>query len=359
MAILNSRRVKGTQLIAQWSQAAIRTRSAQATRLLQMEMANRGGARPEAALMYGTNFFPERSHGIPVGAALDATFAQLARSRESWFGLLKSNETEYCIERQREILERCQWLFPRSEWCARSLMEDYGVPREKIVVTGAGPNFDEPPPERKGYDGRTLLFVGRDWARKNGALVVEAFRRARMKRSDIILKIVGPSVPPRGETKCVAGVEWIGSLDGERRGELLKLYSEASLLLFPSRFEPFGIAMLEAMAAGCPVIAKADFAAPEVIVEGRTGSLLSHDDPELLASKILYWLDHPEALARAGAEARRVVRESYNWDVAARRVISAFRGQVEREREHIVHPQPPPGAAHAAKNPGNQQPKFI
>lgn len=315
--ILKNRRRGGSQLLALWSRRAMSARAERARAILQND------ETATAALLYGTNFFPTREDEaprVPVGAAMDATFAQLARSGESWFGKIRAGEVDFCIEQQRSVLDRCAWLFPRSEWCARSLLDDYHIPREKIIVTGAGPNFDESPAPRDGYDTKTILFVGRDWNRKNGQLVLDAFRLARKARPDLELKIVGP----RSYSFHAGGVEWLGPLDGARRGELLKLYSKASLLVFPSRFEPFGIAILEAMAAGCPVVAMNQWAAPEIIEEGVTGSLLTSSEPRPLAEQILNWLSDQSRLEAAGDAARARVREHYSWTFAARRIIDAF-----------------------------------
>ncbi|MBI3817425.1 MAG: glycosyltransferase family 4 protein [Planctomycetes bacterium] len=325
LVIASTRRVPGTQLIAEWSDRAVGRRSRRAHAFLESDE-NAAGA-----LLYGTNFFPAPAGlraRVPVGAALDATFAQLARSGESWFGKLAPADVDHCIDRQKRVLDRCEWLFPRSEWCARSLADDYNIPKERICITGAGPNFDEMPPPRKSYDCKTILFVGRDWNRKNGPLVLDALNLARKVRPDLRLQIVGPDSTPGARD----GVEWIGPLERGRRAELLILYSQASLLAFPSRFEPFGIAMLEAMAAGCPVIAMNQWAAPEVIQDGISGTLLKNPEPRALAEAMLWWLSNAERLAAAGDAARTRVREYYNWDHAARRILDAFTGRAGAPR---------------------------
>ncbi len=283
--------------------------------------------------MYGTDFFPgENGAGakLPVGAALDATFAQIARAGEHDFGRLSPLEVAACVAQQRDILERCTVLFPRTEWCAASLEEDYGISHERLVITGAGANFDRVLPERGPHDGRTVLFVGRDWQRKNGPLVLDAFRIARKARPDLRLEVIGPS----GMSVDEPGVEWVGALDGERRGELERRYLKASLYLCPSRFEPFGIAILEAMSAGCPAVALDRGAAREIIDDGVTGSLLRDDEPSTLAEAILDWTSDVERLSVAGSRAKAVLEEHWGWDRAARRVeaglLSGGSGRVLR-----------------------------
>ncbi len=336
--LARSRRFAAHRLRARWSPMAIHLRSRRARRCLE-----RSGA--EAALMYGTDFFPAEEgapSAIPVGAALDATFAQIARAGEHDFGRLTPLEVEACVAQQRRILERCAVLFPRTRWCAASLEEDYGIPQERLVITGAGTNFDRALPEREPQDGRTILFVGRDWQRKNGPLVLAAFRMARRARPDLRLEVIGPA----GMKVDEPGVEWVGALDGERRGELERRYLKASLFLCPSRFEPFGIAILEAMSAGCPAVALDRGAAREIIDDGITGSLLRDDEPSTLAEAILAWTSDMDRLSAAGAQAKAVVEERWGWDRAARRVeeglLSGGTGPVLRPRGTRIRRGPAP-----------------
>ncbi|MBL8695186.1 MAG: glycosyltransferase family 4 protein [Planctomycetes bacterium] len=311
------RRTRAARLLSRWTAFEIERRSERARHLL------RKVPTAQAVLLYGTDFFPARpgeSPGVPVGAGLDCTFAQLARSSEWHFDDLTPLEVETCIESQRRVFERCDWLFPRTEWCAQSLEDDYGIPRRRIVVTGAGPNLDISPGLRRHHDGATLLFVGRDWARKSGPLVVDAFHLAKRSIPSLRLIVVGP--PMRGSR--ADGVEWLGPLDGPEQSKLAELFSTASLLVAPSRFEPFGIALLEAMQAGCPVISLDRGAAREIFVSGEHGERIAEPEPRILAKAIVDWLSDRDRLDRAGLAAQRWVLQHFGWHRAAERIAQAF-----------------------------------
>lgn len=322
-AVLETRNFRARRLQARWTTTAMEQRSQRATRMLLEAL---GTEEVTSVLMYGTDFFPAEQGGaavVPVGAGLDTTFAQLARSKEDKFAYLRPAEVANCVARQREVFDRCAVVFPRTQWCADSLREDYGVAASKIVVTGAGPNLDAVPPPRgpeEVHDGRTLLFVGRDWERKHGPLVLEGFRLAQKQRPDLRLVVVGP----RKRETTEAGVEWLGPLDGSARERLQQLFREASLLLCPSRFEPFGIVLLEAMITECPVVTLDRGAAREIVEDGVTGTRLREAEPRALADAVLHWLGDVERLAEAGRAGRARVLEQFSWDLAAERIASAF-----------------------------------
>jgi starch synthase len=329
LAAVEARRFGATELRAAWSPRGVSERS----RVAATTLARLHASEHDAVLLYGTNLHPELAPGpvtrtarpLPTGAALDATFAQLARSREGWFATLSRGEIERAVALQRDVFERCDLLFPRTEWCAASLMKDYGISLQRIVVTSAGSNLDVPPAPRRSNDGRTILFVGRDFERKNGPLVLAAFRAARERRADLRLVVVGP--PPVELTRHLvsggrSGVELVGPVeDGER---MRALYEEASLFVMPSRFEPFGVALIEALSAGVPVITLDTDPAREIVVDGALGTLLPREDQALLTEAMLDWLGDRERLRVVGEAAQRHVREHFTWDRAAERVAGAF-----------------------------------
>lgn len=319
-AVAETRHLRASRLLGRWTERAMRARSVRAAQLLARAPA------VHAVLSYGTDFYPapdgQRAR-VPVAATLDTTFAQLARAGEWKFGSLSPSETRACVDRQRAVLERCTWIFPWTKWCADSLRDDYGIAESRMVLVGAGPNFDAALDRHAARDGRTLLFVGRDWMRKNGPLVLDAFRLARAARPDLRLVVVGPREAPAREP----GVEWLGPLDGSARGKLGELYATSALLLAPARFEPFGIALLEAMSAGIPVIALDRGAAREIVVDGVTGTLLADPEPRALADAALDWLSNRERVTRAGEAARERVRAHFGWDRAAQRIVETLSGK--------------------------------
>jgi glycosyltransferase involved in cell wall biosynthesis len=106
-----------------------------------------------------------------------------------------------------------------------------------------------------------------------------------------------------------ADVEFIGGVD-----DTAPWLQRASVYVQPSRREAFGLAVLEAMQAGRPVVASSVGGLPELVVDGVTGRLVRPDDPDALAAAITALINDP-ALRRAWGEAgRRRAEEHYGVD---------------------------------------------
>jgi len=155
-------------------------------------------------------------------------------------------------------------------------------------------------------DRRHLLFVGRDFRRKAGDLVVEAFRRVRERRPDVTLTIVGPTRWPL-PGPVPEGVDFRGALGHD---EVSELYATHDL---------FGIVFVEARSAGIPCVARDRCAMPELVEEGVCGTLQRSEDPDELAQRIEAALADDGLYARcaAGVDA---VRRRYSWSAAAARI---------------------------------------
>src|SRR2546427_7925628 len=113
----------------------------------------------------------------------------------------------------------------------------------------------------------------------------------------------------------MSGSIQLGRVDDE---ELADLYSAASCLLFPSRYEGFGLPCLEAMACGCPVAAYNNSSLPEV-VDGA-GELVDDGDAEALGRAAAALIAEPDRARRAGLE--RATR--FTWRKASRLTIEAY-----------------------------------
>ena len=169
-----------------------------------------------------------------------------------------------------------------------------------MTTVGAGVNFDSGYDRPKVYDGRTILFVGKDFVRKGGPYLLEAFDLVRRRLPEARLVIVGPR-----ESHERDGVHLLGRVDDRNR--LQQLYAEATLFVMPSLFEPWGNVFTEAMAHGLPCIGTSVGGVPDIIVDGETGYLFPPGDAEAMAEKVLWHFSH-SALRR-----RRMRRRCFEY----------------------------------------------
>lgn len=104
------------------------------------------------------------------------------------------------------------------------------------------------------------------------------------------------------------------------------LYAAAGLFVLPSLCdEPFGVPLVEAMAAGLPVVASRTGGIPEIVVDGETGLLVERADVSGLAATILELLADPERRRRMGAAGRERVLRRFTWATVAGRLEEALR----------------------------------
>lgn len=171
-----------------------------------------------------------------------------------------------------------------------------------------------------------ILFLGRIHYGKGLELLAPAL--ARMKRTDAMLVVAGPDADGYSATirSLSKGVEdriiYTGMLSGRDR---LAALVDADLLSLPSYHENFGLAVIESLACGTPVVISDQVNLhPEVKATGVGGVVPMDVDP--LARELDRWLDD-EPMRRAAAEKAPVfVRERYDWDAIARRWVGHYGG---------------------------------
>lgn len=259
--------------------------------------------------------------GLPAGTRYatvsDLTLVQ-ARATHPVFSRLSEPVFEGFERRQRAVYGAAVACCTASHWTAASLREDYGVPAEKVHVVGLGPNH-VPAPGGVAGDAPRFLFVGREWERKHGPLLLRAFARLHEERPDARLDLVGGHPPVRQP-----GVTGHGPLRLDRPDEAARvntLFESATCFVMPSEVEPFGLAYIEAACAGVPSIATSVGGAATIVAEG-TGLLVPPGDEDALLGAMRTLAD-PAVARRMGAAARERSR-LFTWELVGARLLRAL-----------------------------------
>jgi len=206
----------------------------------------------------------------------------------------------------------------------KRVAQDYDIRPNRIECVGAGSNIDESlltsVPD---YGAGHAVMVGFDFERKGGREVLSAFGRVRSQLPSARLTIVGGI--PAGELG--PGVVVTGKITGPfAQQHIGAILASASLYVMPSLFEPFGIAFLEAMAAGLPCIGANGCAMPEII--GESGAIVPAGDADSLARSMFELLSDPLACRQLGLAARTRYKQRYGWGKAATRIRHTIQATV-------------------------------
>ena len=276
--------------------------------------------RVDAVLQYGATSAPPRGD-VPYYLYCDSHVGMgAAREPHMWTSALSVAEFERAVERERGVYQGTAAIFTFSEQVRRSFIQDMGIAPERVETVYAGPNLDPasvPPRESGDVPGDApradILFVGREFERKGGDLLVRALRRVRAIVPEATLTVVGPRALQLDEP----GVRVLGYLskdDAAQLATMMAAYAGARVFAFPTRFEPFGIVLLEAMLHELPCVASAVGAIPEIVADGETGYTVPSDDEEALAARLVELLRDPARARRMGAAGRERVLRHFTWD---------------------------------------------
>lgn len=179
----------------------------------------------------------------------------------------------------------------------------------------------------------TILFVGRLDKRKGFQTLLEAYLRLKPDYPRLRLRVVGPFTPREcapyqkiAEAQFVTGIEFVGYVSPER---LPTFYHQADIFCAPSLgYESFGIVLLEAMAAGLPVVASDIAGYRTVLSDGQEGRLIPPGQTECLAEAVRQLLNQPQQRQAMGQRGR-LKASQYNWDQIVEQVLELYRETIE------------------------------
>ncbi len=257
--------------------------------------------------------------------------------RKAYFSRLQAG---YAAVMLRAAVQGADHVITVSENTRQDLIRHFGArdSRISVIYEGVSPRFYDPEPagawetlrRRTGFPERFFFYVGLLKPHKNVHLLLRAWRRLRREKkitSGLVIlgkkdKKYGPELAdlaglPAGASED--GLYYLPSAGGE---ELRTLYRRARALVHPSRYEGFGLTLLEAMASETPVMACRTASIPEVA--GDAALLIEPDHEEALMDALVT-LEQDERLREEMVRRGREQVRKFSWKKAADQTIHIYR----------------------------------
>jgi len=286
--------------------------------LLRLFRSPRGRARRVATLQvsyreerWTTRPVRDRGEEVSRPSAAERRFARWRAPLLAWAGRLTARLADVVVAPSRQT--------------ARELERDYGARRVKVIPNGV----PAAPPRDVAPAAPVVLYAGRFRARKAVTVLVRAFAQvvAALPAARLVLAGDGEDrAAVEGEVRRLGlggRVELLGTVTRE---EVARRLREAAVFCLPSIYEGLPLAILEAMAAGVPVVATAVSGNPDAIVDGESGWLVPAEDSAALASALIHALSDPAEARRRAAAASARFAERFEIGVVARRYLELLAG---------------------------------
>jgi glycosyltransferase involved in cell wall biosynthesis len=252
--------------------------------------------------------------GLP-GAALGGVPVRIGSRRE-----LNPDKTAGQIRAQRAAY-RCATKVVANSPAAERVLRQEGLAAGSIAVIPNGVDLEAYTDRTAVGRIRRIITVANLRPEKEHETLIAAAAALIGSYPDLRFEIVGDGPRKRDLQDLVVArglgrhVEFLG-----HRDDVPSLLASADAFVLPSRSEAFPNSVIEAMAAGLPVIASAVGGLLDLIDEGRTGVLVPPSDPAALTSALHLLIDNPACAASMGRAARTDIRQRYSFD----RMVSAF-----------------------------------
>ena len=306
------------------------------------------------------------SQFIPIVRAFNPQAKIVIHMQCEWLSQLDRESIAGRISKSNLILGCSDYItqlirdrFPEFAHLCRTVYN--GVNETDFYPAGDG-SRDECPPR--------LLFVSRLSPEKGVHILLRAFRQVVERYPSAEIELIGsPGAAPVEYIIRLSQDEKIVSLlefykNGDYRDHLVAEipaslkdqvifsghvkhdrvpdhYRMADILINPSLSEPFGMALVEGMASGIPVVAPRVGGMVEIIEHGECGYLVQNDDVPDLANAIINLLDHPEIRKAMGQAGRKRVLELFTWDRIVDQLLTQYNVLFAGENTPVTFPTQP------------------
>jgi glycosyltransferase involved in cell wall biosynthesis len=270
--------------------------------------------RREIAVLHACDFY---ANVFAVPAAVLARVPVRIGSRRD---LIIPGRTPAQMTAQRLSYRAAHRVVANSTAAAAQLRAE-GVPTDRIVVIANGIDLTRFSGGGRVDRGKTVATVANLRPEKGHDVLLRAAARVLQRLPDVRFRIIGdgPTRPALIELASALGISKSIEFLGHRE-DVPALLAESDVYAFPSRTEAFPNGLIEAMAAGLPVVASAVGGMLELVEDGRNGRLVAAGDDAALATRILELLTDAPTARQFGEAARATIASRYSFD----RMVASF-----------------------------------
>jgi glycosyltransferase involved in cell wall biosynthesis len=269
---------------------------------------------------WATMFFSRQLAAIPTLIDFDSTPLQIDRleAYESPHDVAPLAALKHLL--CRRAYGSARLLQAWSNWAKSSAVSDYGVPEDKVVVNPPGVDIDffRPSTEEEHRDNLRVVFVGGDFRRKGGQLLLDWYRQRSTENVELHLATREPV------EQTVPGVT-VHSDIRPNSPELLHLYQTSDVFVLPSLGECFGLATVEAMATGLPVVVSDVGGTEDIVQDGTNGFITRAGDVQGLSGALSAVLSDRARRHAMARRSRQLAEERFDARTNALRTLAHLR----------------------------------
>ena len=230
---------------------------------------------------------------------------------------LSKKALENRIKREEKLEEKAKGIFFMGQWVVDLMKDKYPNMKDKFIYAGGGLNneFVEYIKPNKEID-NTILFVGIDFKRKGGELLLKTFKILKEQYNKEAKLIIAGS----NEIKKEEGITVLGKVD---RKILCEYFNNSTVFCMPSRFEAYGLVFIEALCFGLPIVSYDDFEM-HYFVNKDNGYLINEYDEKKLAEALNEALNNKSLINNVKNNSSKYIND-YSWSNVSKRIYEIIK----------------------------------
>lgn len=292
--------------------------------------------KPDIIFSSGSLELAHIDTNIPLTFWSDATFHNIVDYYPEYSNLAKETlESGDYLERLS--LQKSRLQFFATDWSRQDSIDYYNSDPAKIFSFPFGANIKEEPDyddikqkiQSKKFDKINFLFVGVDWYRKGGDIVIKLIEKLRASGVNAHLQVVGCQPPIETNSHYIENFGYLNKSIPEEYSKLKNLYLNAHFFTIPSRFEQFGVVVCEANSMGLPVLGAKTGGLQHIVKDSINGFSVDYNNIEYsldtISKNLIGLLSEKKDYIELALSSLNEYRTNLNWKVSGQKILQKLK----------------------------------